>query len=265
MEYYIFESSLSPIEALKSVFSNPTFRGRARRSEFWWYALFATALGAFIVLFLLSNESSMLKIAGSVISTILAYFYLSVYVRRFHDVGWSGWWIACHVVINALLFFLRNFEYYSILQIIASVYTTAILLICALDGDKNKNKYGISPKYAVMGQERESLYEEKRANRETFLNNMFIFLGFCRIGIKIAGAIVLARWLCDIDSLEIYEWYHGIWHGLFIVPNWIYSFFNHDVLCKAQFYTTGYNVCWWIMLVWQILVLLSSLSGKNID
>ncbi|MGI6231912.1 MAG: DUF805 domain-containing protein [Prevotella sp.] len=38
---------LSFTEAIKSVFSKyATFSGRARRSEYWWYAMFCFVLGA---------------------------------------------------------------------------------------------------------------------------------------------------------------------------------------------------------------------------
>lgn len=260
MEYSIFESSLSPIKAIMSVFGYPTILGRARRSEFWWFTLFAMLLESLIILFMLSTELSVIKIVGYVLSIILAYFYSGVNVRRFHDVGLSGWWILPYVVIGALLFFLRNSDYHMIfqtLQIIGCVYTVAILLVCVRDGEKTENKYGVSPKYAIMGDESEAIRKlkvEKRLNGKklTWFNfPVFSILGFgfvfgfafvwivIRLGLKIVIGIIIARLWIDIDPLEEYTWYYGIIHGLFAIPNWIYSFFDHDVLCKAQLYTTG--------------------------
>ncbi len=270
MEYSIFESSLSPIKAIMSVFGYPTILGRARRSEFWWFTLFAMLLESLIILFMLSTELSVIKIVGYVLSIILAYFYSGVNVRRFHDVGLSGWWILPYVVIGALLFFLRNSDYHMIfqtLQIIGCVYTVAILLVCVRDGEKTENKYGVSPKYAIMGDESEAIRKlkiEKRKNSSeiTWFNFPVFYIscfGFLfvviviRLGLKIVIGIIIARLWIDIDPLEEYTWYYGIIHGLFAIPNWIYSFFDHDVLCKAQLYTTGYNVWWWIMLGLYIL------------
>ena len=62
-------------------------------------------------------------------------------------------------------------------------------------------------------------------------------------------ASCLAAWLfCDIDPNETYTWYSGIWHGVFSFPNFILSLFT-DALCKAELYTTTYNVCWWIFTI----------------
>ncbi len=56
-------------------------------------------------------------------------------------------------------------------------------------------------------------------------------------------------WLfCDIEPGVEYGWLSGIWHGMFFVPNWIRSWFT-DALYKADCYTTGYNIWWWIMTV----------------
>ena len=52
-------------------------------------------------------------------------------------------------------------------------------------------------------------------------------------------------YLCDINPNDTYSWYFGIWHGLFFIPNWFRSWFG-DAMYKANYYTTGYNVWWWI-------------------
>lgn len=62
-----------------------------------------------------------------------------------------------------------------------------------------------------------------------------------------------AAWFCHIQPDVTYTWYSGIWHGVFIIPNWIMGLFNDSILCKAQNYTIGYNIWWWIMLITEIL------------
>lgn len=79
---------------------------------------------------------------------------------------------------------------------------------------------------------------------------------FVEFAFGIAITCVLASWLCDIEPNEHYSWYSGIWHGLFCIPNWIRSFFDSDVLCKANTYTTWYNIWWWITFVWTLLGIL---------
>ena len=73
------------------------FSGRANRKEFWMFVLFAiltTIVAAIIdVATGLFNE----EVGLGLISGILQLFYflpgLSLYVRRLHDLGRSGWWV----------------------------------------------------------------------------------------------------------------------------------------------------------------------------
>lgn len=72
-----------------------TFRGRASRSEYWFFALFSlvVSIGAEI-----ADNLSGLRLAPEIglFATIsaLALFFpsLAVTSRRFHDSGWSFWW-----------------------------------------------------------------------------------------------------------------------------------------------------------------------------
>lgn len=56
---------------------------------------------------------------------------------------------------------------------------------------------------------------------------------------------LLSIWLCDIDVDKTYKWYSGIWHALWFIPNLIKCIFT-DGLWKAEIFTTGYNIWWWI-------------------
>lgn len=68
--------------------------------------------------------------------------------------------------------------------------------------------------------------------------------------------------LCDIDPNETYSWYSGIWHGMFFIPNLIRSIFS-DAIFKANFYTTAYNVWWWIFTVISCLGTIFGGTGVN--
>ena len=75
----------------------------------------------------------------------------------------------------------------------------------------------------------------------------------------------LAGWLfCDIDPTNHYEWYHGIWHGLFFVANFVRSFFMNCVY-KASDYTTAYNVFYWIFSISSVLGALGGGAGSRQD
>lgn len=65
--------------------------------------------------------------------------------------------------------------------------------------------------------------------------------------------------LCDINPGETYNWYSGIWHGWFIVPNFIRSLFS-DALYKADYYSTAYNIFYWIS---SIITVFSFIFGRK--
>ena len=66
---------------------------------------------------------------------------------------------------------------------------------------------------------------------------------------------LIAEKICFIRSDIRYEWYSGIWHGLFVIPNWILSnLFDKNVYCQAPNHTSGYVFYWWLMLVFHTFV-----------
>jgi uncharacterized membrane protein YhaH (DUF805 family) len=75
-----------------------TWKGRASRSEFWYFYLFTilSYIGGLIVVEIAALLSSMLGTLFALVYAVgmLALFlpYLSVLVRRLHDTNRSGWW-----------------------------------------------------------------------------------------------------------------------------------------------------------------------------
>ena len=83
-------------QAIRSCFSNYiTFQGRASRSEFWYFALFAT-VGGFVIGVLESLTFGLSLVGTGFLRSLfsLAVFVplLAVEVRRLHDLDRSGWW-----------------------------------------------------------------------------------------------------------------------------------------------------------------------------
>ncbi len=66
------------------------FEGRARRAEYWWFALGYFA--ALLILGLLGGFLGIFLLVGAVVPS------LAVNVRRLHDVDKSGWWILLGAV-----------------------------------------------------------------------------------------------------------------------------------------------------------------------
>ena len=92
------------------------FNGRARRSEYWYFALFSaiisialTVVGMIIKVPLIANLYSLAVLLPSI----------AVGIRRMHDVGKSGWFI------------------------LIPIYN--IILACT-DGEATANEYGPDPK-----------------------------------------------------------------------------------------------------------------------
>lgn len=80
-----------------------TFSGRAARSEFWWFALFAVVGN--VVLGVLSAFLAAVFALGILLPGI------AVAVRRLHDLDRSGWWYLL-VLVPVLGSLLLIFGYY---------------------------------------------------------------------------------------------------------------------------------------------------------
>ena len=82
--------SLGFVEALnastKKIFQ---MKGRSRRSEFWWTQLLVIILTIFLT-----------PIVGGILSLLT----IPLKVRRLHDIGKSGWWLAINILLNVFLF-----------------------------------------------------------------------------------------------------------------------------------------------------------------
>jgi uncharacterized membrane protein YhaH (DUF805 family) len=99
------------------------FEGRARRTEYWMFALINVAI--LIVLSLISRA-----IGNSILYTIyaLAVFLpgLAVAVRRLHDTDKSGWWL--------------------LIGLIPIIGAIVLLVFMVSDSTPGANQYGPSPK-----------------------------------------------------------------------------------------------------------------------
>ena len=120
-------------QAVSSVLNKyATFSGRARRSEYWWFALFNWIV--LVAAILLDNMFGIafyqLGYGPLYLLAALALFIpnLAVFVRRLHDINKSGW----------------NF-FWSLIPIVGAIL---LLVWACTDSDRGTNQYGDSPKYA---------------------------------------------------------------------------------------------------------------------
>lgn len=92
------------------------FNGRARRSEYWYFALFSTLISVGLTVLDLVLETGFLN---SLYSLAVLIPSIAVGVRRMHDVNKSGWYL------------------------LIPIYN---LILACTDGTKGDNQYGADPK-----------------------------------------------------------------------------------------------------------------------
>jgi len=83
-------------EAIQSGFRNYVgFNGRASRSEYWWWILFAflISIAANIVDRSLGGGMSTVGLLGGIVALALLLPNIAIGIRRLHDRDKSGWWL----------------------------------------------------------------------------------------------------------------------------------------------------------------------------
>jgi uncharacterized membrane protein YhaH (DUF805 family) len=122
--------------ALRAFWSNyRNFKGRARRSEYWFIQFFLVATNlaaAAIDLALMDGDVDRFIANGGggivgliwILATIVP--ALAVLVRRLHDTDRSGWW--------------------ALIGFVPIIGTIAILIFTVTDSTQGENRYGASPK-----------------------------------------------------------------------------------------------------------------------
>ncbi|AEB44166.1 DUF805 domain-containing protein [Micromonospora maris] len=117
-------------DAIRSAFSQyATFRGRARRSEYWWFSLFLLLVG--IVASVLDGALGVdFEGSGGPVSLLVNLAVLlpslAVAVRRLHDIDRTGWWL--------------------LLALIPIVGWIVLLVFALQNGTPGPNRFGPSPK-----------------------------------------------------------------------------------------------------------------------
>jgi uncharacterized membrane protein YhaH (DUF805 family) len=105
------------------------FEGRARRAEFWWYALANLIIS--VVLSLIDAAIGTGGVYGGVLSGIYALAVLlpglAVAIRRLHDTSKSGWWL--------------------LIAFIPLVGLIVLIVFWATDSVPGANDHGMSEKY----------------------------------------------------------------------------------------------------------------------
>ena len=130
-------------EAIKFNFVHyADFKGRAPRSQYWWWALFILITSSILNVIDSAAGWDIINVpdfngqevptqiyGGGVLSSIwflaLLIPNIAVGVRRLHDTGKSGWWILLHLV--------------------CCIGTIILLIWYILPGNKGENRFGPDP------------------------------------------------------------------------------------------------------------------------
>lgn len=147
-----------------------SFKGRSRRSEFWWVQLLVVALNIFVPF----------------VSLIVDLLTIPLMVRRLHDVGRSGWWYGVFLILRFLFVVAIVYGVVSIIMATApggaglrhslsaqddvaeaiapyvvkfilaalffAVYGVVLVVMCCADSEARANRWGPSPKYVETGE-----------------------------------------------------------------------------------------------------------------
>ena len=138
-----------------------TFRGRASRSEFWFFALFSMLAGAIgstldLVFFGLMGH---IQVFNPMVGVALFLPSFAVSVRRLHDIDRSGWWLGvlylatAFVVIYTLMMIAgngisRSFDPDGLLPFMGAtviafvLYMIVLLVFYCIRGTPGPNRYG---------------------------------------------------------------------------------------------------------------------------
>ena len=90
--------TLGPVEAVTTCFKKYfDFKGRARRSEFWWFIAFVVIVS--IAITFLSGLVPALGYVGMLFFLATVIPEMAVLTRRLHDANHSGWWVVLLVLL----------------------------------------------------------------------------------------------------------------------------------------------------------------------
>ncbi|MGG3561179.1 DUF805 domain-containing protein [Neobacillus rhizosphaerae] len=110
---------------LKAFQNYAVFNGRARRKEYWFFALFMGIIGIVLTVLLEVSDSWAVIIIALIFCLAMIIPSIAVTVRRLHDIGRSGWWYLLSLV---------------------PIGNIVILIFTLLDSQPETNQWGPNPK-----------------------------------------------------------------------------------------------------------------------
>lgn len=160
---------MTPKESVSAVFRNYlNFRGRAQRSEFWWFALFHIIIS--VALGLIGLALPAVNTVELIYALALLLPSLAVTVRRLHDTARPAWWLLIYLavvlawIIGAIILAVsigiddpdllettdfQDWPGYTAYMVACILFSLAglvtMLVLCAQPGTAGPNRYGPDP------------------------------------------------------------------------------------------------------------------------
>ncbi len=131
-------------DAIRTFYSRYTdFEGRSRRAEYWWYQLYYFGIAVVLAVFAfglgMDWSTEEFNLIGYIGILLLALFVLAhiigglaLSVRRFHDLGQTGWLVLVFLIGGAI-------------PLVGNLVSIGQLIWFALPGNQGSNKYGPDP------------------------------------------------------------------------------------------------------------------------
>ena len=117
------------IEVLKKY---TEFSGRARRKEYWYFALFNIIVSFIFIgidfMFGTFNSEGGFGVFNTIYSLSVLLPAIGVGIRRLHDIGKSGWWL--------------------LIGFIPLIGAIVLIVFFVKDSQPGENQYGLNPKGA---------------------------------------------------------------------------------------------------------------------
>lgn len=101
------------------------FSGRARRKEYWMFALFSFIVS--LILTIVEKLIGLDSVLSGLYSLAVLLPSLAVGARRLHDIGKSGWWLLIGLI-----------------PLIGAI----VLIVFFCQDSQDDNQYGANPKYS---------------------------------------------------------------------------------------------------------------------
>jgi uncharacterized membrane protein YhaH (DUF805 family) len=146
-------------DSIKTCFQKYSdFKGRASRSEYWWFVLFSLLVKMPIMVWVIAdyllsfgNKMSVADVISWIVWIIFLLPMVTVTVRRMHDLGRSGWWAGLgflsqvHGLFGPEPFDRRMPEWEIWFSLLTAVASIVLLVWCCTRGAAGPNRFGPDP------------------------------------------------------------------------------------------------------------------------